>query len=71
MDSGLILDEQVIFRLRRGVGLDVDLKAMGRFQGLLRGRINGPFDVIILRFMNCRQQVKIALAELLFPIACY
>lgn len=69
VDGGLILDKQIIFRLRGRVGLNVDLDTMGWFYGPLGGWVDGTFDVTVLGFMNSGQNIKVTLAELLFPVA--
>lgn len=69
MDSGLILEKQLIFRLRGRVGLNVDVETMGWFYGPLGGWVNGTFDVTVLGFMDSGPHIKVALAELLLPVA--
>jgi hypothetical protein len=42
---------------------------MGWFYGPLGGWVDGTFDVTVLGFMNSGQNIKVTLAELLFPVA--
>lgn len=67
MDLCLILGKELKLGLRDRVTFQVDLEAMRRLQGTFRGRINGPLDITVFGFVNCRQQVEVALSVSFFP----
>lgn len=67
VDLGLVLDEKVKLRLGDRVTFDIDFEAMGRLQGTFGGRIDWPLDVAILRLVDCRHHVEVALSVSLFP----
>jgi hypothetical protein len=52
MDGRLILEEQLELCLRHRVTFNGNFETMRWFNGKLGGRVNWPFDVVVLALMD-------------------